>query len=240
MQRKPRQGESAEQLAAEQQVQGEEAGFLDIEVELVEHGDALPDDLQQAGNAPDVRPEEDAAGMVREELVAAQGLREQLQRQVDAGNHLNHADVRQLEEAVRDARRDVDAIVERIEAAAAQPPQDDRRPGNNGNGWEIRQNVSTAQVAGTVMGALFFPAISSIMGDLLKLALPARWITKESSRWGVKGSGGILKEKWGRSIIGGCLFVVLKDAVTLYCKWKKARDFGKKRILDYVGDGRHA
>jgi hypothetical protein len=29
--------------------------------------------------------------------------------------------------------------------------------------------------------------------------------------------------------------VVLKDAIVLYCKWKKARDFGKKKILDYVG-----
>jgi len=28
---------------------------------------------------------------------------------------------------------------------------------------------------------------------------------------------------------------VLKDALVLYCKWKKARDFGKMKILDYVG-----
>jgi hypothetical protein len=28
---------------------------------------------------------------------------------------------------------------------------------------------------------------------------------------------------------------VLKDAVTLYCKWRKARDFGKKRIEEFKG-----
>ena len=78
----------------------------------------------------------------------------------------------------------------------------------------------------TVMGALFFPAISSLMGDLIKLSLPAKWVGNQ---------GGLLKQKWGRSVIGGCLFVVLKDAVVLYCKWRKAKDFGKKRILDFRG-----
>ena len=273
VQRKPREGETAEQIAAEQEAQGDEGGFLDIEVELVEHDEAMPEDIQQAGDAAQAGRHGDEAGMAREGLEAAQGLRaqlqrqidtgnplndqeavdmaregllaaqnlrDQLQRQVDAGNPLNDADARRLEEAGRDAIRDVDAIRERLNAAAAQPPQNGRRRVNDGNGWEIRQNVSTTQIASTVMGALFFPAISSLMGDLLKIALPAKWISKESSRWGVKVSGGMLKEKWGRSIIGGCLFVVLKDAVTLYCKWKKARDFGKKRILDYVGERKQA
>jgi hypothetical protein len=76
------------------------------------------------------------------------------------------------------------------------------------------------------MGALFFPTISSVIGELLKVTLPKDWVFKR---------GGLLQEKWGRSIVGGCLFVVLKDALVLYCKWKKARDFGKKRVLDYVG-----
>lgn len=201
----------------------------------------MPEDIPQADNAAGIRPEE-AANMAREGLVAAQGLRDQLRRQMDAEDQLNEADARQLEEAVRDARRDVDAIRERLEQAAAQPPAQggNGRARRNNNGWEIRQNVSTAQVASTVMGALFFPAISSLMGDLLKVALPAKWVTKQPNRWGVRISDGMLKEKWGRSIIGGCLFVVLKDAITLYCKWKKARDFGKKKVLDYVGERRHA
>ena len=107
-----------------------------------------------------------------------------------------------------------------------------RRGGQNGNNIGIRRNVSASAVASTVMGALFLPTISSVMGDLLKVTLPKDWVTKKSMR---AGATGLLQEKWGRSIVGGCLFIVLKDALLLYCKWKKARDFGKKRVLDYVG-----
>ncbi|KAH8808124.1 hypothetical protein F5884DRAFT_791121 [Xylogone sp. PMI_703] len=106
-------------------------------------------------------------------------------------------------------------------------------------GWEVRRNISTSSIASSVMGALFLPAISSIMGDLLKLALPARFVVKQAGRGRLaNSSGGLLQEKWGRSIIGGCLFVVLKDAIILYCKWKKARDFRKWNIVDYVKKNR--
>jgi hypothetical protein len=94
-------------------------------------------------------------------------------------------------------------------------------------------------IASTIMGALFFPAISSLMGDLLKYTLPRRWVTKPFLSISPRimktlPATGLLQEKWGRSIVGGCLFVVLKDALILYVKWKRARDHGKRRILDYV------
>jgi len=94
-------------------------------------------------------------------------------------------------------------------------------------------------IASTIMGALFFPAISSLMGDLLKYTLPRRWVMKPFISISPKimktlPATGLLQEKWGRSIVGGCLFVVLKDALILYVKWKRARDHGKRRILDYV------
>lgn len=116
-----------------------------------------------------------------------------------------------------------------LPADANAPNQQDQRRNNN---IGIRRNVSASAVASTVMGALFLPTISSVMGDILKVTLPRDWVTKKSLRVGARG---LLQEKWGRSVIGGCLFVVLKDALLLYCKWKKARDFGKKRILDYTG-----
>lgn len=104
--------------------------------------------------------------------------------------------------------------------------------------FEFRHNISSAALASTVVGAIFMPSIASTVGDLLKLALPFRFTTKPllQSRWrfgGAEGSAtGLLQEKWGRSIVGGCLFVVLKDMALLYCKWKKARDFGKRRVLN--------
>ncbi|KAK0104907.1 hypothetical protein ONS95_005171 [Cadophora gregata] len=94
------------------------------------------------------------------------------------------------------------------------------------NRWALHQDVSAAYIATTVMGALAFPAISSAMGEIVNM-LPLKW----KDRIG----GGLLREKWGRSVVGGCLFVVLKDMVTLYCKWRKARDFGKRKVMDYMG-----
>jgi hypothetical protein len=97
------------------------------------------------------------------------------------------------------------------------------------------------------MGALFFPAISRLVGDILALTLPSRLVDPNFGsrtvvglfgRTGKVTSKGLLKEKWGRSLVGGCLFVVLKDAVVLYCKWKKARDFGKRKVVDWPGKRR--
>jgi hypothetical protein len=101
------------------------------------------------------------------------------------------------------------------------------------NGLEFRQDVSATLSAGTIMGAIFFPAVAAAMGEVLKVSLPAKWVGRGV---GVRvGGKGLLMEKWGRSLVGGCLFVVLKDVVTLYCKWRKAKDFGKRKVMDYVG-----
>jgi hypothetical protein len=108
--------------------------------------------------------------------------------------------------------------------------------------WQLAgRDIYPLDIASTVMGALFFPAISSLMGDLLKHTLPKKWVTKPfllditASPMSKKAlpATGLLQEKWGRSLVGGCLFVVLKDALILYVKWKRARDQGKRRVLDY-------
>lgn len=97
--------------------------------------------------------------------------------------------------------------------------------------------ISTGQVADTIIGALLFPAVSSLMGSLLKRILPRSWTTP-AGPWD-RRFGGILQAKWGRSIVGGCLFVVLKDAVVLYARWKQAQIHRKRRVLDWdKGRGR--
>ncbi|KAI6716154.1 hypothetical protein JHW43_001257 [Diplocarpon mali] len=95
--------------------------------------------------------------------------------------------------------------------------------------WHMHRDISINSLGTTVMGALFFPAISSVVGEFLRAVLPTKWIRYKS--------GGLLREKWARSVVGGCLFVVLKDVVTLYVKWRRARNFGQRRILDFVGKG---
>jgi len=90
----------------------------------------------------------------------------------------------------------------------------------------------TSNLADTVLGALLFPAISASMGGLLKLILPKSWTTPPPllERG---GKVGLLQSRWGRSVVGGCLFVLLKDALVLYCRWKLAQTHRKRRVLNY-------
>ncbi|OJD25839.1 hypothetical protein ACJ73_02791 [Blastomyces percursus] len=96
----------------------------------------------------------------------------------------------------------------------------------------------TSNIADTILGALLFPVISASMGGVLKMALPKAWTTAPS----VAGSSspilersryGLLQSRWGRSVVGGCLFVLLKDALVLYCRWKLAKTHRKRKVLNY-------
>ncbi|KAK2802696.1 hypothetical protein FQN51_004220 [Onygenales sp. PD_10] len=106
----------------------------------------------------------------------------------------------------------------------------------------------TGNLADTFLGALLFPAISASMGGVLKMALPKSWTTPPLSSSSSSSSSismlergkaaGLLQSRWGRSVVGGCLFVLLKDALVLYCRWKLAKTHRKRRVLDYEGDRR--
>lgn len=130
---------------------------------------------------------------------------------------------------------------------AQQQPQPQQQ--QNGIGNERRLAFSTTALASTVLGALAFPTIASISGELLKLALPRSWTTSTSSIFSYPISDGkilsvrtpakgLLQEKWGRSLVGGCAFVVLKDFVGLYVRWKMAEMHRRRRVVDYERKGR--
>jgi hypothetical protein len=107
---------------------------------------------------------------------------------------------------------------------------------------------STTSLADTILGALIFPSIAAAMGELLRHTLPSSWVNPPSSApstswlggWiatggKVGGKGrptGLLQTRWGRSLVGGCLFVGLKDAVLLYVRWKMAQNHRRRKILD--------
>jgi hypothetical protein len=89
---------------------------------------------------------------------------------------------------------------------------------NNPLGLGRRQNeiiADTSNLADVVLGALVFPAVSASMGGLLKYLLPKSWTSSVMDR----GRLGLLQTRWGRSVVGGCMFVLLKDALVLYCRW---------------------
>jgi hypothetical protein len=216
--RKPREGETIDQLAQEQQErdrQGREGVIMDME--FVVGGEEEHHVEQVAPNVPQA-PVQNQVGRAE-------------------GNGPNRNAIRQA--APNGAQ---------LEAQAGQQPA--QQNGQRGHAVEWRQDISISQVATSVMGALFLPAISSLMGDLIKVGLPRTWIRKpsqyalpfmmQSSSYFTVGVRGLLQEKWGRSVVGGCLFIMLKDALILYCKWRKAHIQQKRRVLDYVDKGSSA
>jgi hypothetical protein len=103
---------------------------------------------------------------------------------------------------------------------------------------------STHSLADTIIGALIFPSIAAAMGELLKISLPASWVKPPAGASATSWLGGwnsviknrptgFLQTRWGRSLVGGCLFVGLKDAVLLYVRWKMAQNHRRRRILDH-------
>ncbi|KAF2398408.1 hypothetical protein EJ06DRAFT_532160 [Trichodelitschia bisporula] len=106
-------------------------------------------------------------------------------------------------------------------APAPPPPADNRN---------FNLTMSTTRLAETILGALAFPAVSAAMGELLRLTLPKAWTARQGP--GTKAAG-LLQARWGRSLIGGCAFVVMRDAIMLYVRWRMARDHRRRRVLDY-------
>lgn len=98
-------------------------------------------------------------------------------------------------------------------------------------------SISLVRLAQSVIGALAFPSVAALMGDVLTTVLPRSWTAipwvARPMRLPTPKPTGLLQTRWGRSIVGGCLFVVLKDAVTLYVRWKMAQNHRKRRVLDY-------
>lgn len=106
---------------------------------------------------------------------------------------------------------------------------------NNGQGPDIGRRHEIIHDASNftdiVLGALVFPAISASMGGLLKYVLPKSWTTTSSVL--ERTRPGLLQTRWGRSVLGGCAFVLLKDALVLYCRWKLAQTHRRRKVLNY-------
>jgi hypothetical protein len=75
------------------------------------------------------------------------------------------------------------------------------------------------------------------MGGLLKYILPKSWTTPSSVL--ERSRPGLLQTRWGRSVVGGCMFVLLKDALVLYCRWKLAQTHRRRKVQNYDRTKKH-
>ena len=89
---------------------------------------------------------------------------------------------------------------------------------------------SSSSIFRDVVGALAFPAVAAGMGELLSFALPAAWMSSANF---YRGRPGLLRHKWGRTFVGGCVAIVLKDAFVLYCRWKMAQSHRQRSIMNF-------
>lgn len=127
---------------------------------------------------------------------------------------------------------------------AALPPLDNDQGDQDQNqgGHEVPQapprrmglSAILSNVSNAIVGALIMPGISYAMGEALRLVLPKAWTTvgprNPWSRYGMVGRPGLLQQQWGRSLVGGCLYVVLKDVVRVYTKSRRVAAMGNRRV----------
>jgi len=171
VQRQPREGETAEQIAGNNE--GDGPFDLDLEVQIV--GDILGEEEEEevvdAGDAnpqqPNAQPDRPAqAPEVRRQGQAEDDPRPEIRLAADQPNIPNDENNQENEPH---PQGQADAAPDAAPNAApdAEPPAVQAI-----NRWEIRQDISTASIASTVMGALFLPTISSLMGSYLHALLP--------------------------------------------------------------------
>ncbi|KAI9844744.1 MAG: hypothetical protein M1837_005277 [Sclerophora amabilis] len=204
--------------------------------EVQPHHDGAQDDDGAHGDAGQVGGAGEAQDVNEDDIVMELNLEvDVIEEEVGGGAGNENANPeRQPQQHEGNGHVDENAQAVPVDPVAAQ-----QNPGQRANNIMI----STSHLADTVLGALLFPAISAAMGGLLKLSLPRSWTTPPPSvlekgrRVSSAVSGGgltsILQARWGRSIVGGCLFVVLKDALVLYYRWKMAQSHRNRRVLDY-------
>lgn len=79
-------------------------------------------------------------------------------------------------------------------------------------------------VTSLVLGALLWPSVAKMIGQSLG-KLPAAWGGDRIRKW--------LPTHLARNVVGGLMVVVLKDFISLYCKYKRAQRFRSRSVMNY-------
>lgn len=129
--------------------------------------------------------------------------------------------------------------------AAAEPPPairlgpregNPQAPANNNNNNQapeepIREARGTSttiiDLVNGVVSALTFPLVCWGAGEVLRYTLPTPWVTRPP--YG-RAATGLLQEQWGRSLVGGAMFIVARDMVNLYTKHRRVEVRKHRRV----------
>ncbi len=92
-------------------------------------------------------------------------------------------------------------------------------------------------VSNTIVTALILPGVSFAAGEALRLVLPKEWtaapLRNPWTRFNSGGAGGrpgLFQQQWGRSLVGGCLYIVLRDMLRVYTKTRKVAALSNRRV----------
>lgn len=112
------------------------------------------------------------------------------------------------------------------------PPNGNNNNNNNNQAQEevIRErnggpSTTLTDLVNGVVTAITFPLVCWGAGEILRHALPDNWITRTHPR-----ATGLLQEQWGRSLVGGMVFIVARDAVNLYTKHRRVEVRKHRRV----------
>ncbi|EGR52910.1 uncharacterized protein TRIREDRAFT_119792 [Trichoderma reesei QM6a] len=153
-----------------------------------------------------------------------------------------------IEEVVEDGDDEVQVVVPEDEEFGGQRWGQAQDELANGHAQENQREAPQApparrmglggllsSVSNSIVGALLLPGISFAMGEALRLMLPRSWTTappKNNWLFGPSPSGrpGLLQQQWGRSLVGGCLYVVLNDVIRVYSKSRKVAAMQNRKV----------
>lgn len=119
--------------------------------------------------------------------------------------------------------------IEVAQALAEGPPGQApaRQNENQAAADDIRPSATLSDIVNGAVSSLLFPAVCFGAGEILRWTLPRSWTARPSLR---QPPTGLLQQRWGRSLAGGCLFVVLRDAFLLYAKYKRAEARKQRKV----------
>ncbi|KAF8535550.1 hypothetical protein BDD12DRAFT_854921 [Trichophaea hybrida] len=82
-----------------------------------------------------------------------------------------------------------------------------------------------SNVTSMILGALLWPSVAKMIGQSLG-RLPTSWGGDKVRKW--------LPTQLARNVAGGLMVVVLKDFISLYCKYKRAQRFRSRSVMNYI------